>query len=237
MPSTNVTASLQGVVGNFNFNASSWSQIRNASQGNITNTYTSSSNVACAIQVDFSSSRFGRSGLLNRTFLFFDFSSISGTITNVQLSIPGVTNSSSGVIVVSASAWGGSGGTTALTNSDFSNVSFGTNYSSCKNIWSTSTMSPNIFSLNSTGISAANTNRYLNVALINCLYDNSGTTPSNGTSECSGIRFKNTSTPCFATVTDVAAGYGNEVIGVSSSDIGFVNDVATASIANVIDVT
>lgn len=237
MPSTNITASLQGVVGNFNFNTPNWSALRNASQGNITNTYSSTTNVACAIQVDFSSGRFGSSGLLNRTFLFFDFSSISGTITNVQLSIPGVSNSSSGVIIVQASAWGGSGGTTALTNSDFSNVSFGTNYSSCKNIWSITTMSPNIFSLNTTGISAANTNRYLNVALINCLYDNSGTTPSSGTSECSGIRFKSTSTPCLATVTSVAAGYGNEVNGVSSSNIAFVNNVATASIANVIDVT
>ena len=73
MVTQNVTASLQGRVGNFQFNISNWlTDIRNASTGTSSSTFTTSTNQTQAIRASNSTGRSGQSGSIYRTFLFFN---------------------------------------------------------------------------------------------------------------------------------------------------------------------
>tara|TARA_R100001509_G_scaffold66502_1_gene36939 strand:- start:25863 stop:26573 length:711 start_codon:yes stop_codon:yes gene_type:complete len=235
MATTNVTAGLQGTVGIFGFNIANFSAIRNASSGSFAQTFSSQSDQGSAITVSFESARFGNSGEISRAFVFFDLDSISTTITALSLQVTGVSNSSSSVIPVKASAWGGNGSTTSLNNASFNDLSFSNTYASSISNWNSS--GQNSFTLNNSAISDANNNGYLNVALINSTADQPGTTPSFPNNPATaGIVFKKTSAPIRLVVTHADAGYGNEVNGVAGSDINTVIGVSSANIARVIGV-
>ena len=137
MATTNVTASLQGVISVIGF-GTTWSAMRNATSGNTSITYTSATNQSGAITAEFESGRFGSFGGIVRTYLFFDLDSISTTITGLSLQVPGVTSNTSSVIPIEGTAWGGGGGTTTLTNAMFNDLNFNRAYASSTSNWSTS---------------------------------------------------------------------------------------------------
>ena len=232
MATTNVTASLQGIISKIGFNTT-WSAMRNATSGDSTSTYTSATNVAGAITAEFESGRFGSFGGIARTYLFFDLDSISTTITGLSLQIPGVSNNTSSVIPIEGTAWGGGGGTTSLTNAMFNDLNFNRAYASSTSNWSTS--GNNVFTLNNNAISDANSDGYLNVVLLNASNDYPNISPF-ALSVNSGVRFKNGSQPIRLVVTHADAGYGNEVNGVAAANINIVLDVPIAKLARVIGV-
>ena len=232
MATTNVTASLQGIISKIGFNTT-WSAMRNATSGDSTSTYTSATNVAGAITAEFESGRFGSFGGIARTYLFFDLDSISTTITGLSLQIPGVSNNTSSVIPIEGTAWGGGGGTTSLTNAMFNDLNFNRAYASSTSNWSTS--GNNVFTLNNNAISDANSDGYLNVVLLNASNDYPNISPF-ALSVNSGVRFKNGSQPIRLVVTHADAGYGNEVNGVAAANINRVLDVPIADVARVIGV-
>ena len=232
MATTNVTASLQGIVSKIGF-GTTWSAIRNATSGDSATTYTSATNVGGAISAEFESGRFGSFGGIARTYLFFDLSSISTTITGLSLQVPGVSNNSSSVIPIEGTAWGGGGGTTSLTNAMFNDLNFNRAYASSTSNWSTS--GNNVFTLNNNAISDANSDSYLNVVLLNASNDYPNVSPF-ALSVSSGVRFKNGSQPIRLVVTHADAGYGNEVNGVAAANINRVLDVPIADVARVIGV-
>ena len=232
MATTNVTASLQGIISKIGFNTT-WSAMRNATSGDSTSTYTSATNVAGAITAEFESGRFGSFGGIARTYLFFDLDSISTTITGLSLQIPGVSNNTSSVIPIEGTAWGGGGGTTSLTNAMFNELNFNRAYASSTSNWSTS--GNNVFTLNNNAISDANSDGYLNVVLLNASNDYPNISPF-ALSVNSGVRFKNGSQPIRLVVTHADAGYGNEVNGVAAANINRVLDVPIANVARVIGV-
>ena len=234
MATTNVTAGLQGVVINFSFSSPSWSSLRNATSGTNSTTYSSSSTNSSAIRAQFESGRFGSFGTIIRTFLFFDISGagVSTNITSLSLDVPGFSSTTSSVIPVAGSAWGGSGGTTTLTNAMYNDLNFNRAYASFTSSWSTGT---NTFSLNNNAKSDANSDGYLNVVLINYSNDYLNVAPFS-LSVNSGVTFKNTSSPIRLQVTHAEAGYGNDVIGVDNELIAEVNGVSSDSIETVIGV-
>ena len=237
MPTQNVTASLQGRVGLFSFNIglNGWlSNIRNASTGSTATTFTSPNSNSQAIRASYSSGRSGYSGSIYRSFLFFDVSSVPGTITAATLQIYGYSQSTSGAFIVKSSAWGGNGSTTTMSTSNYNDLDFSGAYSqSSISNWSTSTSSPNQFTINNAGITDMNSNGYLNVALINSTYDYNGSQPPLGTTVMSGMYQKNTTYPIRLVIT-YDTGYSEDVIDVVNTKIQNVVGVASGDIDNII---
>lgn len=237
MPTQNVTASLQGRIGNFQFNISNWlTDVRNASTGTQVDTFTTQSSQSQLIRVSHAFGRSGVSGSIYRGFFFFDVSSVPGTITAATLQITGYSQNTSDAYIVESTAWGGSGGTTTLTTAMYNDLDFSQPYSqSSISSWSTSTSSPNQFIINTQGISDMNTNGYLNVCLLNKSYDYDGSTPTLNTTFMAGGLIQNSTYPVRLVIT-YTSGYGHSVNGIPNTSIDEVNAVGTANISKVIGV-
>lgn len=210
--------------------------IRNATTGSSLNNYTSNTSVGEAIRVQYTVSRAGSSGACNRFFLFFDTSSVNGTITACDLKVLGYLNSGANVIPVESTAYGGNGSSSSLLLTDYNNLDFQTPYASASSSWSTTGY--NTFSLNATAIANMNTNSYLNVALIDNEYDYQGANPPSGTNYSSGIEVFDTTSPIVLdiTYTPTPTGYANTVNGVTSANIDKVLTVSSSDIDKVIGV-
>jgi hypothetical protein len=227
---TTVTASKQATAAK---NAqSSWTAARDATSADSINNYTTSTSVADAVYVIFSSGKGGGLYYVGRTFLFFDLSGVNGTITAMSLKVTGNTNTTAVVGAARSTAFGGSGGSN-LVAADFDNWNpdSPTAYNAGTS-WSTGL---NTMTMNSTAVSDANTNSYLNVVLVERYNDLEDGTPTTDVTKQSGVTFQNSSSPIYLdiTYTPSATGYSNNVMGVSSSSIANVIGVSTTSIANV----
>ena len=225
---TTVTASKQATAAK---NAqSSWTAARDATSADTITNYTSSGSDNQAVYVIFASGKGGGLYYVGRTFLFFDLSGVNGTITAMSLKVTGDTNTTAVVGAARSTAFGGSGGSN-LVAADFDNWSpdSPTAYNAGTS-WSTGL---NTMTMNSTAISDANTNSYLNVVLVERYNDLEDSAPTSDVTKQSGITFQNSSSPIYLDITYTPAGYGNSVNGVGSSSIANVISVATASIANV----
>tara|TARA_R110001599_G_scaffold60915_3_gene169169 strand:+ start:562 stop:1275 length:714 start_codon:yes stop_codon:yes gene_type:complete len=224
-----VTSANPSATGNFLF-------YRNATTGTSSDTYTSDTTVQIAINTQFASGRPG-SVTIERTFLFFDTSAVAGTITACTLGVLGASPYSNQVdsIIVEATAWGGtSSPSLTLSTADYDELSFSTPYSSQLTTWTNSNF--NLFTLNSTAIADMNSNNYLNLAVIEHDYDYLGVTPSSGTNDRAGINFQSSTKPIYLDITYTPGGYGNNVNGVSSTNIGEVNGVSSTNIGEIIGV-
>jgi len=230
MATTTVTASKQATAAK---NAqSSWTAARDATSADTITNYTSSGSDNQAVYVIFSSGKGGGLYYVGRTFLFFDLSGVNGTITAMSLKVTGDTNTTAVVGAARSTAFGGSGGSN-LVAADFDNWSpdSPTAYNTGTS-WSTGL---NTMTMNSTAVSDANTNSYLNVVLVERYNDLEDSEPTSDVTKQSGVTFQNSSSPIYLdiTYTPASTGYGNNVMGVSSSNIANVIGVATASIANI----
>ena len=228
MATTTVTASKQATAAK---NAqSSWTAARDATSADSINNYTTSTSVTDAVYVIFASGKGGGLYYVGRTFLFFDLSGINGTITAMSLKVTGATNTTAVVSTMKSTAFGGSGGSD-LVAADFDNWSpdSPTSYNNGTS-WSTGL---NTITMNSTAVSDANTNSYLNVVLVERYNDSEDVAPTSDVTKQSGVTFQNSSSPIYLDITYTPSGYGNNVNGVGPSSIANVIGVATASIANV----
>ena len=239
MATTNINASKQTYA--TSGTQTSWSAARNATSSNSHINYTSQSNRSNAISVLYSSGRGGGSYYVNRSFFFFDTSTVAGTITAIDLKIYGYLSGGRSVRVAKSTAYN-TGGGSAYIDSEFNNwTTLGgiipVPYTSAGQTWTA--LGTNTISLNSTAISNANSNSYLNLVLVGQLYDYVNSAPGSSLEQSSGIQFASTTEfPKLAiTYTPTPSGYGNDVNGVASANIASVNGVATANIASINSVT
>ena len=228
----------------YKLNASSWANARDATSGSsVVTNYTSSANFT---YVSKGPARGGGSAFtVQRSFIAFDTSSITGTVSSATLSVRGVNMNTGSVIAVKSNAYGGDGGT-SLASSDFDAIagwSAGSSLAGSATVYgsqiltsSWSTTGYNNFTATSdllTDMKNQNvviicfmdyTNDYLNSALT-----------SNTTLRCGGYyaEYSGTTRDPKIDYTLAVTGYTNEVTSVASASISEVNSVATASISEV----
>ena len=233
MATINITASLQGTVSKYNSNTSSWSADRNATTGTSASTYTASTTDNIALHTAFTKTK-PATTTIERTFLFFDTSTVLGTITAADLKIKGAGPyvNSLDSIAVEGTAWGGNGTTTTLSTLDYSSLVF-TGYSASITSWITTGY--NAFEpLNASAISDMNANSYLNVAVIEYNYDYLNVLPPSNTNDRAGILFQDSTDPIILVITYTPTPvYGNEVNGIPANKYVAVNPVSKADISNV----
>ena len=226
MATTTVTASKQATAAK---NAqSSWTAARDATSADTITNYTSSGSDNQAVYVIFSSGKGGGLYYVGRTFLFFDLSGVNGTITAMSLKVTGDTNTTAVVGAARSTAFGGSGGSN-LVAADFDNWSpdSPTAYNAGTS-WSTGL---NTMTMNSTAVSDANTNSYLNVVLVERYNDLEDSEPTSDVTKQSGVTFKNSSSPIYLDITYTPTGYGNNINGIAAVDIAAVVGIDTADIS------
>ena len=156
-----------------------------------------------AVQYFKSSGRGGGTFRYTRSFLQFDASSITGTVTAATLNVESHGSSNSGdLIVIASDAFGGA--SSDLVNGDFDNVDFSTTYSSEITSWNTNGAN-NAITLNAAARSAISSNNSFICAIINHDSDFQDTDSLSGDgNESNGIDFAGTIT----LVVTVAAAAG-----------------------------
>jgi hypothetical protein len=117
-----------------------------------------------AIQAVFSAGRGGGTFSIIRSFFHFDVSAVTGTVTSVTLRVLGNTNTTSDVIVLKSTAFGGDGGTALSTSDYFSSIDYSTAYSAEITSWSTGV---NSISLNGVAANDIQSNNDFTIALVN----------------------------------------------------------------------
>lgn len=205
------------------------SSFANARQANgSTATDSPTGNVANSIMSFFSSR--GRGGaiyLFQRTYLHFDTSGISGTVSSVNLRIQGFSQNSSNAIVMNGNnAFGGDGGT-ALNVDDFNEVNIGgiTQLFSSAVSWSTGV---NNISLNSNAESRMQSSDNLTIGILNGTHDFSNSAPTSITN--SGIAFGTTITLSYS---EAASGGPANLLSyntIAKSNITIINGITMANI-------
>jgi hypothetical protein len=240
---TTVNASYQGAVSKFaSGQLLTWStDVRNQTVGSIATTYNTST-TANAISVAASTGLRGASASLARCFLFFDLSSITETITDITLKVYGASGGGNlnDTIPVESTAWGGDGTSTSMTTAMYNDLDFSTAYGLAKTAWTGGGY--NDYVLNSTAVSDANTNGYINIALIDedADYSNNSPTFNPSTSRSYSIEFNSLLNLNKVEVT-TASGFNDKILDRSPAEGaggGFirVNDVVLGAIGKVNDV-
>ena len=221
----------------------SYEAARSAARGTNTTTGTSAfaSNIqSVALGVDIANERgVTKSSSFYRAYYSFDIGAIIGTdtISAISLNVFGTSNSGGDCIVVKANSNASFG---TIATSDYPNVFNSTTsmtaYSSAIATWSTSTLSPNSITLNSTAVDNMNSqtggSQYLTIGLINNEHDYSNVTATAVYSKFNGVRFDPTGVyRAYLSVTHAASGFSLDVNGVLGTNIGDINKVDQASIA------
>ena len=183
-----------------------------------------------------------------RLFLVFDFSSYtSGTITNLVLNYRAsngttTTGLEKRVAILKFDGMGSGPSFSTFDNSEmFDDIDYNTAYTVTSGFsipqW-TDANSDATIAMNSTAISDAQSNGELKIALVQHTNDYSNVDASSDQSYNYKANFQTSGDGFVPFVSfDHVAGYGNDVIGVSSGNIANVKGVATANIANVIGVS
>lgn len=212
----------------------SWTAAKDATSATYSQQFSTATDDSNSVQGYFSSARGGGTYRLVRTFLFFDLSGVSGTITAMDLDLY-VHFGGTAVVQVAKSTAFGTNGSSNFVASDFDNWNQDspTAYMASSTTLSTGARS---LTLNSTAISDANSDGYLNVAIVDSIHDFNDFEPIFSINRASGIRFENALDPIQLDIT-YTPGYGNTVLGVASANIGEVTGVATANIGKVIGVS
>jgi len=180
-----------------------------------------------------------------RSFYYFDFSSVSGTVVSATLSIHGLTNGGVNCRIIKSTAFGGDGGT-ALATSDWTAIpgynSGGTlsgnvtDYSTEITSWNTSGY--NSFALNGAARNDINNNGRLIVCLIDTEWDYPDTDPTgqliSGLQYNGGYFSEEGGTSKDPKIDYVTVAGWNEVNGVTKSNVQKVNGVSLANISRII---
>ena len=232
-----LTTTLDGQLSRLN--RSTWADARDGTSAISTGISTTRSTQA--VIADKASARGGGTTYnVSRAFFEFDTSGISVAPTDATLKIYGYFGNSADLFVVKSSHSDGSLGSADFDSIDgwssgADNSSNVTKYSSEVSTWSTSGY--NNITLNSTALTDMANNNTFKICLIESDFDLPNNEPSVGTTRRTGmyfVEYSGTSTDPIIDYTAASAGYGNDVIGVSSANIDNIIGVATANIDNVI---
>ena len=237
MATTTINATLQGVVEREDTSGSTinWvSTTRNAAAGTGATTITTNT-FFTGMQVRYTFSKNVYVATCNRTFLFFDLSSVGGTITAATLKVlAGTPGNTDDVQAVPSTAWGGDGTTTTLATGDYDGVEFdGTSGSNYGSILSWTASSYNDITLSADAISDMNSDGYLNCALLDQDNDYRGIAPTLGTEILYPIEFLDATNPIKLEITYTPTGWNDNVNGVANASIANVMGVTESSIAGI----
>jgi hypothetical protein len=163
---------------------------------------------------------------MRRTFLYFDTTAITGTVSAASLDIAGVTNNSAEVIVLESTAFGGNGGTALATSDFWSTIDYSTTYSSIYSSWGAS----NTISLNSTAESAMQTNNAFICAIVEYYRDYSNSAGVAVATKTNGIAFGDKIT---ITYTETGAGPTLKLNSVDSTNISKWDGTSWGSISKI----
>ena len=237
MATTTINATLQGVVERQDSSGSaiSWvSTTRNAAAGTGATTITANT-FFTGMKVQYTFAKNVYVSTCNRTFLFFDLSSVGGTITAATLRVlAGTPGNTDDVQAVPSTAWGGDGTTTTLATGDYDGVEFlGTTGSNYGSILSWTASSYNDITLSADAISDMNSDGYLNCALLDQDNDYKGIAPTLGTEISYPIEFLDATNPIKLEITYTPTGWNDNVNGVANASIANVMGVTESSIAGI----
>ena len=237
MATTTINATLQGVIEKQNASGSAinWlTTTRNAAAGTGVTTITTNSFLV-GMKVGYTSAKGLYIAECIRTFLFFDLSSVGGTITAATLKVlAGTPGNTDDVQAVPSTAWGGDGTTTTLATGDYDGVEFnGTSGSNYGSILSWTASSYNNITLTADAISDMNSDGYLNCALLDQDNDYRGIAPTLGTLIQYPIEFLDATNPIKLEITYTPAGWNDNVNGVANASIANVMGVTESSIAGI----
>ena len=184
-------------------------------------------NQTTAILYSSTSGRGSLTHAMRRTFLYFDTSGLTGTISNTSLNIEGATNHAIDVAVFKSTAFGGDGGTTLATSDFFSKIDFSTTYFVGQD-WVPVT---NNLTLNSTANADIQNNDAFICALVEKQKDGGNVAATSATSRLAGIGFGTTIT---LTYTEEAAASGPANLtsynGIAKASITSINGITIANI-------
>ena len=249
MPSTDVNVSKFGTL--TGANAEEFAALVDVSSATVSMAQTNST-VSAATQYFRSSGRGGGTFRVIRTYLGFDVSGISGTVTAADLKIQGTTSTNfNGVRIVKchASTFGtfNNGFPDNLGADAWSKVDFNTDYSDEITSWNAGSGGDsggvNTITLNGDARTQIQNYDMFICAVVDEAADfqvfanDNDVDPLSADGDYSTAIIFDASGKIKLTVTTAASGYGNQVLDVASANIQSVIEVATNDIANVIGVS
>ena len=180
-----------------------------------------------AIKYTATSGRGSLTHAMTRTFLYFDTSGLTGTISDASLNIEGATNHAIDVAVFKSTAFGGDGGTALATSDFFSTIDFSTTYFVGQD-WVPVT---NNLALNSTANTDIQNDDAFICALVQKANDGGNVAATSATSQKASIDFGTTIT---LTYTEAAAASGPANLtsynGIAKASITSINGIAIANV-------
>ena len=224
-------------------NVATWAGARDDTSGSLNTVTTVAPSFTAAAR--FASRGGGNTYQVSRSFMYFDTSGITGTVSAATIKIRGYISNDGSIIAVKSDGFGGDGGT-ALSNADLRKI---VGYSAGSSLAGNATDYSNNITGSSWSTSGYNdltgtsdlradmqnnnvviicfmdyTNDYLNSAVGSNAYLNCGAYMTN---------YTGTSRDPYIEYTLAPTGYANNVNGVASANISKINGIATASIEKV----
>ena len=221
-----------------------WAGARDDTTGGSINTSSTFSSIFTAVS-KYASRGGGSTYRVVRSFMYFDTSSITGTVSAATIKIRGGSFNDGSIIAVKSTAFGGDGGT-SLSTSDFDAI---TGYSTGSSLAGNATDYSNTITSTSwstsgyndlTGTSDLRTDMQNDNVVIICLMDYTNDYLNSAVGSTTTLNYggyyanyTGTSRDPYIEYTIAATGYANNVNGVAAANIGKINGVATANIEKV----
>ena len=193
---------------------------------------TPSGNSANIVQYFKSSGRGGGTLRFKRTFAYFDVSGVTDTVASATIRVTGYSGAGAAdadTLFVVSDAFGADGSSN-LTTAEFNDIDYTKPRTAVINAASYDADGTNDYTVNANGLAHIKTANALILALIEedaDLDEDEGSDAARGISINMSVNF---------TLAYTLAGYGNDIIGVSSGNIATVKGVETANISQVIGV-
>ena len=223
-------------------NQSSWAAARDITSGLSPDT----NDTATAFPV--MSARFGSRGAGNtyrviRSFMWFDTSGITGTVSAATIKIRGYNQNSGSIIAVKSTAFGGDGGTALAAGDIDAMPGWTTGASAAGNVTNYSTQIASGWSTGGYNDLASTSdlrsdmenNNVVIICLMDYTYDYLNVAHTTNTTKGIGFYWTDyggTSRDPYIEYT-IATGYGNAVNRITPSNISKINGIATANISKV----
>jgi len=212
---------------------SSFSDVRNGTTANTGVSNQPTQNTGITARISYLSGGKGSEWGLTRAFFAFDVTSYQTgyNITNLELEIDPSNTTTTGfpIAIIKSTAQGNAN--SDLVAGDWDSLDFSTLYAGSSSTYWPDTNTVSQISLNSNATAAFSTG-YLKICIV-WYSDYSNTAPLTTGNSYARQNFSYVPRINFDAA---AAGYGNDIIGVSSSDIGSVITVASADIGSIIGV-